>query len=140
MATIALGDNAAAHSVLVSHGTVDVIVKDGEGATVITTYDDLEALHEVARLFAEAHSKLSTVKIDDEGVDVPVEAIGQGDHVVVFDAYGKNPTIVEVVSVVVRTGQRGISYRDANGDTGKAEYLTGGQVCRIGPAKSPACL
>lgn len=73
MATIVLGDNAGAGSTILSYDSIDVTLKDGEGATLIATYDDIDALAEVARLFAEAHSKLLVAKADNDGTPAAPE-------------------------------------------------------------------
>lgn len=105
MATIVLGDNPgpAFSACRTGPAEVDVTLKDGEGATVIASYTDLDTLTETVRLFTEARTALVAAIIETCGVDRKVLELVKGDQIVVKNRDHRqiDDTIVTVHGIIV---------------------------------------
>lgn len=85
MATIVFGDNPG--PVKFTDPDVDfsveVLLRDGEGATAHFVYTDLDALSETVILFTDARDALVSKLIRECSVDVPANKIMQGEQITV---------------------------------------------------------
>jgi hypothetical protein len=130
MATIVLGDNPGPVRVDVGQTDVTVTLRDGEGATIIASYTDLETIAETIHLLIEARETLTELQVARNGRTAHIRSVTAGDRIVV------DGRIVEATNVVIHADTIGIAYTDPGQPLAAGsyrEYHSDDHVVRVSP-------